>query len=324
MPMRAALSAGLVEAAQRDPRVVLLTGDHGYALFDDFRRLCPSQYLNAGIAEQNMVGVAAGLAKGGFRPIVYGLAAFVPVRVLEQIKMDVCYEQLPVILLGDGAGFVYGKLGASHQCAEDLAALRAVPHMNILSPCDALEMTACMRLAAEREAPVYLRIGKSDVPAVHCAPPQIVWGKLLPITPGDGSLAWIATGSMVHTALRCAERWPGSSVWSAPSIKPLDADVVATICAGHRAVVVLEEHSTSGGLASAVAEISAALAPVPVCAVGVLDRFSQFCGGYEYLLREHQLDEASVVRRVERFTRHHGLAAAADVGGAPRGAAVSK
>src|SRR3954471_14225775 len=110
--MRTAFSKSLVEAAVADPRVVLLTGDHGYALFDEFRRLCPAQYLNAGVAEQNMVGVAAGLAKGGLRPIVYGLSACVPMRVLEQIKRDVCYESLPIVFIGDGAGVVYGQLGA--------------------------------------------------------------------------------------------------------------------------------------------------------------------------------------------------------------------
>ena len=114
--MRNAFSAALVNAARKDPRVLLLTGDHGYALFDEIRRVCPDQYVNAGVAEQNMVGVAAGLAKGGFRPVVYGLSAFVPVRVLEQIKMDVCYESLPVIFIGDGAGVVYSTLG--HQPSE--------------------------------------------------------------------------------------------------------------------------------------------------------------------------------------------------------------
>src|SRR6185369_14351591 len=102
--MRNAFSKSLVQAAVADPRIVLLTGDHGYALFDEFRRVCPGQYLNAGVAEQNMVGVAAGFAKGGCRPIVYGLSAFVPMRVLEQIKLDVCYEQLGVVFIGDGAG----------------------------------------------------------------------------------------------------------------------------------------------------------------------------------------------------------------------------
>src|SRR5438105_1500805 len=181
--MRNAFSTMLVQAARRDPRVVLLTGDHGYALFDEFRRACPGQYVNAGVAEQNMVGVAAGLAKGGLRPVVYGLSAFVPVRVLEQIKLDVCYEQLPVVFLGDGAGVVYSALGTSHQSTEDIAALRALPHLGILSPADALEMTACMRLALGGDGPAYVRMGKCDLGAVHAAPPAVSWGELCPVRP---------------------------------------------------------------------------------------------------------------------------------------------
>ena len=141
--MRTAFSRALVRAASADPRVVLLTGDHGYALFDDFRTHCPGQYLNAGVAEQNMVGVAAGLAKGGLRPIVYGLSAFVPMRVLEQIKLDVCYEALPVVFIGDGAGVVYSTLGTSHQSTEDVAALRALPNLGILSPADEIGRASC-------------------------------------------------------------------------------------------------------------------------------------------------------------------------------------
>src|SRR5438132_4998980 len=161
--MRKAFSRALVDAALAEPRLVLLTGDHGYSLFDEFRQRCPGQYLNAGVAEQNMVGVAAGLAKGGLRPVVYGLSAFVPVRVLEQIKIDVCYEELAVVFIGDGAGVVYSALGTSHQSTEDLAALRALPHLGILSPADDLEMTACMRLAMCTAGPVYLRMGKADL-----------------------------------------------------------------------------------------------------------------------------------------------------------------
>jgi transketolase len=168
--MREAFSANLISAAKRDSRVLMLTGDHGYALFDDFRKNCPAQYLNAGVAEQNMVGVAAGLAKGGFRPFVYGLSAFVPIRVLEQIKMDICYEALPVILIGDGAGLVYSHLGSSHQSTEDIAALRALPNINIFSPADAFEMTYCMESALASQQSCYIRMGKSDVGRVHSAP----------------------------------------------------------------------------------------------------------------------------------------------------------
>ncbi len=302
--MRTAFSHSLTQAAQADPRLLLLTGDHGYALFDEFRRTCPEQFINCGVAEQNMVGLAAGLAKGGFRPVVYGLSAFVPMRVLEQIKLDVCYERLPVMFIGDGAGVVYGQLGASHQSTEDVAALRALPDMAILSPADAHEMTACMELALTVERPVYLRMGKADLGAVHAAPPAVEWGQLCRLREGNGPLAWIATGSMVHTALEVARNWPDSAVWSAPVLKPLAADGVADVCARHSAVIVLEEHSIYGGLGSAVAEIAAAQAPSWICRIGVPDRFSDHCGSHAYLMQEHGLDAASVRSRVERFCKH--------------------
>lgn len=304
--MRNAFSRALVAAARADERVLLLTGDHGYSLFDDFRRHCAGQYLNAGVAEQNMVSVAAGLAKGGFRPVVYGLSAFVPVRVLEQIKMDVCYEELPVVFIGDGAGVVYSTLGASHQSTEDVATLRALPHLGILSPADEHEMTACMELAFQTAGPVYLRMGKSDLGAVHSEPPEIEWGSLHRVRAGAGPVAWVATGSMVRTALDAAARWPDSAVWSAPSLKPIDQNAVTAICRGHRVVVTLEEHSVLGGLGSAVAEIAAEHAPTHVCRVGTRDRFSRYCGSYAYLMCEHGLDTQSVIRQVQGFLARVG------------------
>lgn len=299
--MRDAFSKALVEAAQADSKVLLLTGDHGYALFDEFRRVCPDQYINAGIAEQNMVGVAAGLAKAGFRPVVYGLSAFVPIRVLEQIKLDVCYEELPVIFIGDGAGIVYGAWGTSHQSTEDIGALRALAHISILSPSDAGEMLACMRLAFSAEKPVYLRIGKADLGAVHDSVPQLVWGDLFKVKSGEGSITFVATGSMVKTALALSERWKGSTVWSAPFVKPLNAKQVASICQKHQAVVVLEEHSIHAGLGAAIAEISTTHAPTWICRVGIKDKFSQFSGSYNYLMREHELDFDSVFAQVKDF-----------------------
>jgi transketolase len=299
--MRSAFSDALVAACQRDPRVVLLTGDHGYALFDPLRSACPDRYLNAGIAEQNMVGVAAGMAKAGLRPIVYGLSAFMPVRTLEQIKIDVCYENLPVLFIGDGAGVVYSSLGTSHQSTEDISALRAVPNITILSPADGPEMQACMDLALNADSPVYLRMGKADLGTVHAAPPAMQAGSLLPLRKGRGPLSWIATGSMVHTALRVAEQWPDSSVWSAPCIKPLDVDTVVSICGKSQAVIVLEEHSVYGGLGSAVVEISTEHVPTRVLRIGIQDRFSQFCGSYDYLMAEHQLTAADVVGKVTAY-----------------------
>jgi len=311
--MRAAFSDALVRLAKADPKVLLLTGDHGYALFDDFRKHCPAQYINAGIAEQNMVGMAAGLARAGFRPFVYGLSAFIPVRVVEQIKLDVAHDQLPVIFIGDGAGFVYSHLGTSHQSLEDIACTRAIPHLSIMSPADRFEVTACMQMAYQCKAPVYLRMGKSDLGDVHSAVPQATPGELLPVVPGKagdagktgkaGGISFIATGSMVRTAMDiAAQGYPDSAVWSAPFIKPINAQQVAGICQQSRTLVVLEEHSVLGGLGSVIAEIASELAPVRILRIGANDRFSHHCGSYDYLRKEHGLDSAAVLQRIRAFT----------------------
>jgi transketolase len=301
--MRAAFSESLVRLAKADPKVLLLTGDHGYALFDDFRRECPAQYINAGIAEQNMVGMAAGLARTGFRPFVYGLSAFIPVRVLEQVKLDVAHDQLPVILIGDGAGFVYSHLGTSHQSTEDIACTRAIPDLAIYSPADRFEVTACMELAYQSKSPVYLRMGKSDRGDVHTQMLQASVGSLLQVQQGQaGNISFIATGSMVRTAMDIAAvQYPEAAVWSAPFIKPMVSQQVASICAQSKAVVVLEEHSVLGGLGSAIAEFAAELAPVRILRIGVQDRFSQHCGTYDYLLKEHGLDRVAIAQRIQAF-----------------------
>lgn len=299
--MRNAFSDALVAAALADPKVLLLTGDHGYALFDAFRKARPEQYINCGIAEQNMVGVAAGLAKAGFKPIVYGLAAFVPVRVLEQIKIDVCYENLPVVLIGDGAGLVYSQLGTSHQSTEDIACTRAIPALTVLSPADRFEMTATMQLALQIASPVYLRVGKSDRGDVHSEPVNLTVGELLQVRQGTQRIALLATGSMVRTALELADQGLGAEVWSVPSIKPLSRQQLIEIANRVDCIVTLEEHSVMGGLGACVAEEVAAHRPLPVYRIGIEDRFSAYCGTWDYLLREHRLDVHSIKQKIEAF-----------------------
>ena len=300
--MRTAFSDRLIEEARSDSRLILMTGDHGYALFDSFRNACPDQYLNVGIAEQNMVGTAAGLAKSGFHPVVYGLSAFVPVRVLEQIKLDVCYENLPVVFIGDGAGVVYTTFGTSHQSTEDIAALRALPNIRIVSPSDDYEMNECLGYAFKEKAPVYVRMGKADLGNVHSKPPGLAPSQLHLVVPGTtGGLAWVATGSQVHNALKVAKRWPGSSVWSAPFIKPLNETQVASVCQTHGAVIVLEEHNVIGGLGSAITEIASTHHPVRILRIGIQDRFSSGTGTYQDLMEEHGLTPEKIHAKVERF-----------------------
>jgi transketolase len=298
--MRETLVRMLVDAARRDPRIYLLTGDHGYAVFDDYRTACPEQFLNCGIAEQNMVGLASGMAKAGLRPIVYGLSSFVPMRVLEQIKLDICYEKRPVVFLGDGAGFVYAQLGVSHQCCEDVAVLRSLTPMDIYSPCDGREMEACVGLALAGSTPAYLRIGKSDAGGIHQELVRLNADKLLPIRRGSGAMAWLTTGAMAGrtcAAAACSD----SSVWSVPCLKPIDEEAVRRICLTHDIVVTTEEHCIHGGLGSIVSEIAAEISGARVCRIGVVEPFLERCGSYEYLLDQHGLTTDAMIRKVAAF-----------------------
>jgi transketolase len=300
--MREAFSDSLVRLANADPRLLLITGDHGYALFDAFRKAHPDRYINAGIAEQNMVGVAAGLARMGFHPFVYGLSAFVPVRVLEQIKLDVAHDDLPVVFVGDGAGFVYSHLGTSHQSLEDIACIRSIPRMMVLSPADRHELSAAMDHAHGARRSVYLRMGKADRGDVHADGATIDVAKFQCLRQGrEGGTAILATGPMAKTAVAVADRMAGIAVWSVPSIKPLDTETLARICRSSRRLVTMEEHSIMGGFGSLVAEEASAVHPLPVLRLGVDDRFSEHCGSYDYLLREHGLDLDSVATRIAAY-----------------------
>lgn len=299
--MRATFSSVLVDLTINNDRVYLLTGDHGYELFDELRKKNPERYLNAGIAEQNMVGVAAGLAKSGLIPIVYGLSAFLPVRVLEQIKLDICFEELRVIIIGDGAGVVYSKLGVSHQCLEDISALRAIPNIRIFSPADKYEMQLCLLEAVEHNGPTYIRVGKCDLGDVHNKYEDISKIGTNPVILGKPSLPVIfATGSMVRIAKELIENeLNGFSLYSVSSIKPLDKDSVIRAATVSSIVITLEEHSIYGGLGSSIAEVLSEFSPRKVLRLGVEDRFSDKCGSYNYLLSEHGLDQESLKRKIE-------------------------
>lgn len=300
--MRDAFSNQLVSHALTDPKVLLLTGDHGYQLFDTFRKQCPDQYINAGIAEQNMIGMAAGLARVGFRPFVYGLASFIPIRTLEQIKLDIAHDKLPVIFIGDGAGFVYSQLGTSHQSTEDIACSRSISGLTVLSPADRHEMNACMEYAYEAKTPVYLRMGKSDLGDVHEKPVKLLEpGSVLKVREGPiDRTCLIATGSMVSKAIRIADELD-LTVWSAPSLKPLNSNSVCQAIENSNGVVTIEEHSIIGGLGSAIAEIASANIPTRVLRLGVQDCFSKKCGSYSYLLKEHGLDSMTLKNKINDF-----------------------
>lgn len=300
--MRDSFSNSLVDATIRDPRVYLLTGDHGYALFDALRKTSADKYINAGVAEQNMVGVAAGMAKMGLIPVVYGLAAFIPMRVLEQIKLDICFENLPVILIGDGAGVVYSKLGVSHQCSEDVSALRALPNIRILSPCDKYEMKLCMEDAVKHAGPTYIRVGKSDLGPVHTSEDFARTPGLHSVKAAKGDAPVIlATGSMVKVAQNLIEKdFPDFGLVSVLQIKPMTEESLRKVIGHSRQIITIEEHNILGGLGSVVTEILSIRDPLPVLRIGIEDRFTDKCGTYEYLMHEHKLDSKNIMIKIKQ------------------------
>jgi transketolase len=301
--MRERLSELLVSAAIEDEQFLVLSGDHGYALFDNLRRDRPSRFVNVGVAEQNMIGLAAGLVRTGFRPCVYGLAAFVPMRVLEQIKLDLCFSKSPVILLGDGAGLVYSTLGVSHQCGEDIACLRALPNIAIYSPCDEHELVACWDEARRADVPSYIRLGKADRPTVHDVSPcgtEPVFTSRQDLRAGDAIV--VSTGSTVSV---CTE-WCRShdvACLSVPRIKPFPTGLVSVI-EPSRHVVVVEEHCRTGGLWSALVEHRELLrqeghALAKITSISLMAEFTHTSGSHQQALSEHDMSDERVRERLQ-------------------------
>jgi len=295
--MRELLSDLIVGMAREDDDFIVLSGDHGYTLFDAIRAERPRQFLNVGVMEQAMVGIAAGLCRQGYKPLVYGLAAFVPIRVLEQIKLDVCYPGLPITFIGDGAGLVYSTLGVSHQCGEDLAALRALPRMRIYSPCGDAELRACWKDLQRHDGPGYLRIGKSDRVPDTAAVPTTAAPYFTHSAPGS-RCCLVAHGSMVGIATEAGRRLE-TPVLSVPRVKPLSQDDCAVL-EGFRDLIVLEEHVRAGGLASTLAETLCERGGVipRIRVIALEEKFAERCGSYQYALSEHGMADDQIMVRV--------------------------
>lgn len=290
--MRDAFIAQLLIEAKEDPSIILITGDLGFKVFDEFRETLPKQFLNAGIAEQNMIGLASGLAFEGWKPIVYSIANFPSLRALEQIRNDVCYHNLNVKIVSVGAGFSYGQLGASHHATEDISALRVMPNLNLFSPGSTFESIKCTRFMIEQNGPAYLRIDRGG--SKDDSKEDFKFGNSRTLRKGK-EITFFTTGGIVSEVLMAANELDASVV-SFPTISPLSLPKINE----DELIVTLEEHSVKGGFGSAVLEIlnDQSIPHKQLLRIGVPGVFSDVVGDQDYLRKLFKLDSNSIIERV--------------------------
>ncbi|CAH1218385.1 Apulose-4-phosphate transketolase subunit B [Paenibacillus plantiphilus] len=287
--MRSAFIETLLERARTDKRIVVVTPDLGFSVLEPFKEAFPERFINAGIAEQSAVGVASGLALGGFVPYVYSIIPFAVMRCYEQIRVDAAYMKLPVRIVGVGAGLTYGAQGATHHALEDVALMRALPNMTVCSPGDPIETRLLTRASFDMPGPMYIRLGKNGERALHSQGEQPDCRKIIQIIAGE-QLAVLATGPALALASDWVQRLRGESaplgaaLMSVPTIKPLDTETVSRLVRLGRPIITIEEHSRIGGLGSAVAEwIAENGAAVPFKRMGLPDSFMHDVGSQSYL-----------------------------------------
>lgn len=303
--MRNAFAREMVVAAERDARVVLLSGDIGNRLFDPFKERFRDRFFNCGVAEANMMSMAAGLALCGLRPVVYTIVPFVTTRCLEQIRVDVCYHNVPVVIVGVGGGLSYASLGSTHHACEDIALLRVLPGMSVICPGDPHEVRAAMRAALAAPGPVYVRLGKKGEPNVHAQEPELVLGRSLPLRSGT-RVAILAVGHLLPMAVTIGEQLAAAGITpridSFHTVKPLDEACLRQVFADFEVVVTLEEHSLIGGAGAAVAEWLARQAPqrAKLCSFGTPDRFLHKAGSVHFARAACGLEPETIAQTILR------------------------
>lgn len=300
---RQAFAEELGAMARENPRIVAVCNDSvGSSNLVGFRKEFPDRVINVGIAEQNMVGVAAGLANGGFLPFVCAASPFLTGRALEQIKADVVYSNFPVVLCGMSPGMAYGELGPTHHSIEDLAWTRAIGSLAVIVPADPAETRAVMRWVAASGRPAFMRVGRFKVPAVTPEGQSFELGTALTLRNGK-DVTIIAIGTMVSRALdaaaHLAEQGIQARVINSASVKPLDAQAVLLAARETGAIVTAEEGIIYGGLGSAVAELVSQHHPVPMRIMGVPDLAPT--GSTAFLLEHFGLTAAGIAQQVRNL-----------------------
>lgn len=308
--MRDSFVHTLIQLAQEDSNIELLTGDLGFGVLKPYWESVPNQFLNAGIAEQNMASVAAGMALTGKTVFIYSIGNFPTLRCLEQIRNDCAYHQANVKIVCVGGGFVYGSLGMSHHATEDLAIMRALPDVVVMAPGDPEEAVAATKLIAKHPGTCYLRLGRGGEPRVHTPLHNYKLGQALciqrqPIA-GARTVAVLSTGGILDEACAAAKALISQGVaveqYSFPTVKPLDQSLIVELMQRNNLIVTVEEHNIVGGFGSAVAEVMAEHASTcRLLRIGIPDLYSVRVGSQKYLRAQYGLDAQAIVERTMRI-----------------------
>lgn len=304
--MRDRFIKALLDMARQQRDVILVTGDLGFGVLDGFVKELPAQFINAGVAEQNMTGLAAGLALEGKTVFTYSIANFPTLRCLEQIRNDVAYHNASVNVVAIGGGFSYGALGMSHHATEDIGIMRTLPGLRVYAPCDEVETAAIVEHLVAQPGPSYLRLDKSKVTQTAVSE-GYAHGRLRCLREGR-HVAMLGYGGIVAEVLAAAAALEAEgihcSVYSAHTLKPFDSEGLLRISREHDALLTVEEHVPNGGLASLVADtlVSAMQLPKRLGRMCLPDAYSAIVGSQEYLRTRHGLDAAAITARVRELT----------------------
>jgi transketolase len=293
----------VTEVARRDRRIVFIGSDLGAGTMDKFREEMPKRFFMEGVSEQNIIGVAAGLAMEGFIPFVNTIATFLTRRCFEQLAVDLCLHNLPVRLIANGGGVVYAPLGPTHLAIEDMAILRTLPNMTVIAPSDAKEMRTAVLATIDYPGPVYIRLGKGGDPVVAQDGENFAIGKAIVKRPA-GEVGIISTGVMTERCIKAAENLTKSGISAGVlhchTVKPLDARAVCGFGKDSRLLVTVEEHLLTGGLGSAVVDalLEAGQVIPPVLRLSLPDQFPANYGSQDDLLELAGLQPQTIARRV--------------------------
>lgn len=285
--MRYTFVKTLIAEAKKNKSIMLLTGDLGYTVFEEFRDKFPDRFINVGVAEQNMMGIATGLALDGKIVFAYSIAAFSTMRPFEQIRSNIAGHNASVVIVGSGAGLSYGTASITHQAVEDISLMRGIPGMTVLCPADPVETDWATRMSIKIKKPVYLRLGKKGEPVLYNKTPKLKIGQGYVLKEGK-DVAIFATGNIVANTLEAAKMLEKEKIQacviSMHTISPIDKKIIQDFSQKFRLLVTIEEHNITGGLGSAVAEVMAEdKNKAKLLRIGIPDRFVFEIGSHEFL-----------------------------------------